>query len=427
MLSIALLMSALLVVPATSVKEVEFVSQSPTGMTFNFLTDLSSTVSGPEYYCFDVPAVSVLKGVSPSVTLAATETSHDHKLSDIQITFMPQQIAVGGIRDYSTFGGIVSGRYLPESAWDSSVYASCLSTTLNVPELTEPFEQICISNTCSATTGSCLDTNTFAGQLTVTGFDTQMELTPNPHSSSCGETSIGEIQYIASGYSSMVFNYQAVVDSETTGAVCEWFHPTYRKGDGVPTVDINMHFGQTEYIMSDFTLFFQYPDGTKKAISANETYGTSVATLPTWFDTYAVDTEQCYSATIPIPDVSAGFDQICIGNSCVGPDCIDSSQVYTGRVAISGFETKSKPIWYTSIQGVCGDDIYRPSYKPTETPPVTRGDVAAIILAGPIGLAAVIFFCWITITGFRSEFLFEIDYFFNFCGLCFRCQEKFWY
>jgi hypothetical protein len=412
MLSTALLFSALLVVPTSSISVVDFVRQSTSGMSFNFYTELESAASGPEYHCFDVHDVTVLKGVSPSVTLSATETSSIHKLSDIQITFMPQNIAIGGIREYSTFGGAVSGRYMPEGPWDSVQDSSCLSTTLSVPELTEPFEQICISNTCSALTGSCLDTNTFLGQLTVNGFATPQELSQNPLALPCGETSIGDIQYIANDYSEMVFNYQTIVDSETTGYVCEWFYPTYRKGNGVPTVDIKMHYGQTDTQMSDFTLFFSYPDGTtKKAISPSTTYGSSVAVLPAWFSTTAASTDQCYVATIPVPDVTAGFDQICIGNSCTGTGC-SSAQVYTGRVAISGFETKSKPMWYSTIQGVCADEIYRPSYKPTETPPVKRGDVAAIILAVPIGITVVIYVCWITVTGFRSKLSFNLCFFF---------------
>lgn len=376
-------------------KLLSFVGQNGVNMTFN--VDL--TLFSNETYCINLPVTRV-EGIETGVTVDMISTNPDHKLSDIQIMFFPNRQYIGGVPGFSVFGGDIMANF--PNTWDK-YNTDCRSQSFSTPRLNEPFEQLCIANTCVR--GKSQTYNTFKGQVTVTGFQTNQYLTSNPPPATCGSSQVGEIQYIAKGTDPdafLGFNFQVIAGEGN--AICHTVEkPIKAIKDLAHNVHVELSYSNGAPV-EDLVVYFQYPDGSVKSIgNSGATYGDRIGSWPAyWTGVTAPDTETCYLADTDSEALTSGFTQVCVANGCTS-GC--DQRVYTGRVTLNGYHTKSNPEWLGNIQTVCPSEvIYQPTYSPTQTPPVTRGQIGAIILVTVFGLFATILALWFTVVGFRSTY-----------------------
>jgi hypothetical protein len=387
----------LFLVAFSSVNGLQLVQRSHTNLTYNFDITMPANFS----WCTDVfEMTTFVGGVAPAVTVDAFQSSLIHKISDIQFTFLPARQYVGGVDGFATLGGTNLGRY--PLSWDHTP-TGCMETTIDTPTL-EPFNQICIANTCSK--GTCPDNNEFFGQLTVHGFRNNEQLFRDPNPARCGNPNNGEIQYIAHEKYQMTFQFQSQL--EAGGSMCleidEAFTP---KGASTPAV----HLALTDYVtdetlgsadatLDNFALFFKYPDGSSVVFNADTTFGDSVSTLPDSWTGLSPDAGVCYSAFNYAPELAKGFTEVCVGNTCSGASCGIST--FIGAATIKNLDSHSHIDWVGNINNICANTIYQPTFKPTQTPPLTQGDASAILIVIPVGLFMIILFGYLTITRIRE-------------------------
>lgn len=383
-------LAAIAAVRASPAGRFDLVQTTADSMTFNF----DVTLDTKETICFNLTdMIDLSQSVSPSVDVNVITSNPDHAMYDISFNFFPARQVIGGVPSYTLYPNSTKiADYSPQSYW-SKYRGVCGSNTLSVPTL-KSFDEICIANTCSA--GTCLDSNTFKGQITIHGYTTTQSLSPHPTVASCGNPTVGLLQYVGYFSTSTVMNF--LVTGNNSG-ICKTFNPSYTVGNTPYAIETNLTFdngGQTNHLGITFT----YPDNSVK------TY------MPFTYSATPSNT-QCMGAYSSVSDLAPGWTSVCVKNLCnSGSSC--NYETYTGTLTIFGQHIDDPVDWIGQVPQTCTEVIYAPTYAPTKDPKVTEGKIAAIILVSVFGIIAFVIGVWAIVVGFRSKFLFTLIFFFSF-------------
>mmetsp|Transcript_29805 Transcript_29805/g.32457 ORF Transcript_29805/g.32457 Transcript_29805/m.32457 type:complete len:413 (-) Transcript_29805:326-1564(-) len=376
-----------LIYGANAVDKFDLVQSDNDRMILNYNVTLG--VNGT--YCVNVSSYAI-SSISPTVTVSLISSNPNHKIYDASFTFFPARQVIGGVSGFSIYkNATVIARY-PEPEW-SRQYNFCKATTLDTPTL-KPFDEICIGNTCGS--GTCPGTfNRFSGQIEISGYETNDVLARNPVPSSCGRQSVGEVQYVAyTEEGSTVFNYEVTVNQSK---ICSpVFAATYLNNK--QTVGVTTNFTAANGAnLGNFAVDFVYPSGSVVTLGKGDWPLSGAQSDDTTCNDVTVWSKSGVALQTALP---AGFTQVCIGSDCSGnANC--SYETFTGSLIVHGMWADSYRDWIGTIDQSCYLVINAPTHAPTKDPPVTRGDVAAIILASTIGSVLFVYFVWTLVVGFR--------------------------